>query len=95
MGDCVYCPLLTGGIIAMGLKIAIAILFIGVVISLFSGLTFLVQDQGDGKKRQWYALGIRVLLAGSMLGLIAYGIQSGQLEFGAPWDQHKLVPVEE
>lgn len=78
----------------MGLKIAIAILFIGVVISLFSGLTFLVQDQGDGKKRQWYALGIRVLLAGSMLALIAYGIYSGELQFGAPWDQHKLVPVE-
>jgi hypothetical protein len=79
----------------MGLKIAIAILFIGVVISLFSGLAFLVKDQGDGKRRQWYALGIRVVLAGSLLGLIAYGIQSGQLEFGAPWDQHKLVPVGE
>lgn len=79
----------------MGLKIAIAILFIGVVISLFSGLTFLVKDQGDGKKRQWVALGVRVLLAGSMLALIAYGIQTGQLEFGAPWDRHKMLPVGE
>ena len=95
MGDCVYCPLSTGGIIAMGLKIAIVILFIGVVISLFTGLTFLVKDQGDGKNRQWLALGVRVLLAGSMLGLIAYGIQSGQLEFGAPWDKHKMAPVAE
>lgn len=78
----------------MWLKIAIIILFIGVVISLFTGLTFLIKDQGDGKKRQWYALGVRVLLAGSLLGLIAYGIQSGQLQFGAPWDAHKLQPVD-
>ncbi|WP_372747310.1 DUF2909 domain-containing protein [Litorivivens sp.] len=78
----------------MGLKIAIVILFVGVVISLFTGLTFLVKDQGDSKKRQWYALGVRVVLAGSLLALIAYGIQTGQLQFGAPWDRHKLEPIE-
>ena len=79
----------------MGLKIAIVILFIGVVISLFTGLTFLVKDQGDGKKRQWYALAARIVLTASLLGTIAYGIQSGKLQFGAPWDKHKLVPVED
>lgn len=78
----------------MGLKIAIVILFIAMVISLFTGLTFMVKDQGNGKKRQWYALGIRVALAASLLGLIAYGIQSGKLQFGAPWDEYKKVPVE-
>ncbi|MFT5033049.1 MAG: hypothetical protein ACI9OO_000981, partial [Bacteroidia bacterium] len=46
----------------MGLKIAIIILFIGVVISLFTGLRFMVQDQGDGEKRQWYALSARIIL---------------------------------
>ncbi|HCS28384.1 MAG TPA: DUF2909 domain-containing protein [Spongiibacteraceae bacterium] len=73
----------------MGIKIAIVILFIGVVISLFTGLTFLVKDQGDGKKRQWYALGARVVLTASLLGTIFYGIQSGKLQFGAPWDAYK------
>ncbi len=76
----------------MWLKVAIIILFIAVVISLFTGFAFFLKDQGSGR-RQWYALGTRVVLAGSLLGLIAYGIISGELQFGAPWDQHKLVPV--
>ncbi len=79
----------------MGIKIAIVILFIGVVISLFTGLKFMVQDQGDGKKRQWYALGVRIVLTASLLGTIAYGIQSGQLRFGAPWDEYKNAPLED
>lgn len=79
----------------MGLKIVIVILFIGVVISLFTGLTFMVQDRGDGKKRQWYALGVRIILTASLLGTIAYGIQSGKLEFGAPWDEYKNQAAEQ
>lgn len=76
----------------MWLKIAIIVLFIAVVISLFTGLTFLVKDQGT-RRRQWYALGTRIVLAASLLGLIAYGIVSGELQFGAPWDAYKAEPV--
>lgn len=76
----------------MWLKVAIIILFIAVVISLFTGLTFLVKDQGT-RRRQWYALGTRIILAASLLALIAYGIISGQLQFGAPWDEYKKERV--
>lgn len=78
----------------MGLKIVIVILFIGVVISLFTGLRFMVTDQGDSKKRQWYALSARIILTASLLGTIAYGIQSGKLKFGAPWDVYKYESLE-
>lgn len=73
----------------MGLKIAIVILFIAVVISLSSGLTFLLKDiDKSGSKRTLYALGIRIVLAATLLTLIAYGIQTGQLGNTAPWGAH-------
>lgn len=76
----------------MVLKIAIVILFIAVIISLSSALKFLLDDMKvQGSKRTAYALGVRITLAGLLLALIAYGIQTGQLGNTAPWDDHRTV----
>ncbi|MEQ3696384.1 MAG: DUF2909 domain-containing protein [Pseudomonadales bacterium] len=68
------------------LKLLIAILFIAMVISLTSGFVFLMKDHASSnKKRLMWALGIRIALAAALIGTIAYGIWSGQLQVGAPW----------
>ncbi len=70
----------------MLLKILIVILFFAMLASLFSGLGFLLQDQGkSGARRTLYALGIRVSLAACLLLLVFYGIYTGELQLGAPW----------
>lgn len=71
----------------MWLKIVIVLLFIGIVISLSSGLVFLVKDFGDQKRRTLYSLGIRITLATLMMGFIVYGYYTGQLFTKAPWDK--------
>ena len=74
----------------MSLKIVILLLFIAVLISLSSALTFLLNDMEiKDSKRTAYALGIRVTLAGILLATIAYGIYSGQLGNTAPWGDHR------
>jgi len=75
----------------MLLKTIIVVLFIAVLISLFSGLNFLVKDLGNSKRRLLVALGTRIALAALLLGTIAYGIFTGQLGSTAPWDR-KLHP---
>ena len=71
----------------MGLKIVVIILFIAVIASLSSALTFLLKDMSiPDTKRAAYALGIRVALAASLLAVIAYGIATGQFVSTAPWD---------
>ncbi len=70
----------------MWLKIAILVVFLGLVASLASGLIFLVKDQGKGK-RTLYSLGVRVVLAVLLLSLVAYGMVSGQLRSKAPWSE--------
>lgn len=73
----------------MVLKIVIVILFIAVIVSLSSALKFLLNDMNvEGSKRTAYALGVRITLAGLLLALIAYGIQTGQLGNTAPWGNH-------
>lgn len=69
----------------MFLKTLIVILFIAVLASLSSGLVFLFKDQESGGKRVLYALGTRVCLAAALLGLVFYGLVSGELGMGAPW----------
>lgn len=77
------------------LKIAIVVLFIGVLISLTSAFGFLVRDQGKfGSRRTLYALGIRVMLAGSLVLLIWYGLYTGELGLDAPWHRAKAEPTE-
>lgn len=72
----------------MWLKVLILILFGGVLISLGSGLRFLLKDMGiPESKRTLYVLGIRIALATLMMLLVFYGFYSGILHSQAPWDQ--------
>lgn len=69
----------------MLLKIVIVLLFIAMVISLFTGFGFMVKDQGSGN-RSWIALGFRLLFASLLFGTVYYGLHTGKLQFSAPWD---------
>ncbi len=70
------------------LKIIIVVLFIGIVISLFSGLAFLFKDADKPQSRRTlHALGVRITLAAALLASIGYGFYTGELKLGenAPW----------
>ncbi len=69
------------------LKLIILLLFIGVLISLTSGLVFLLKDIESPTKRTVYALGIRITLAALLLITIFYGLYTGKLGSHAPWDK--------
>lgn len=77
----------------MWLKIIIVVLFIGLLISLGSGLAFLVQDKGT-TRRTWNSLSVRLVLAVLLMGFLIYGVVSGQLGSKAPWDARKAPQVE-
>ncbi|WET10799.1 twin transmembrane helix small protein [Pseudomonas sp. D3] len=66
------------------LKAAIALMLIATVASLFSGLFFLVKDEGHSN-RLVTALTVRVVLAVITAALIAWGFFSGQLVSHTPW----------
>ncbi|SEM64322.1 Protein of unknown function [Pseudomonas sp. ok272] len=66
------------------LKAAIVLMLIATVVSLFSGLFFLVKDDASSN-RLAIALSVRVSLAAVTVGLIAWGFFSGQLVSHAPW----------
>jgi hypothetical protein len=66
------------------LKAAIVILLLATVASLFSGLFFLVKDEGQGT-RLVNALTLRVTLTGLTVTLLVWGFYSGQLVSHAPW----------
>ncbi|KIU50227.1 MULTISPECIES: twin transmembrane helix small protein [Pseudomonas] len=66
------------------LKAAIVLMLLATVISLFSGLFFLVKDD-DNSTRLLTALKIRVSLAAITLALVAWGFYSGQLVSHAPF----------
>lgn len=66
------------------LKAAIVLMLLATVISLFSGLFFLVKDD-DNSTRLLTALKIRVSLAAITLALVAWGFYSGQLVSHVPW----------
>ena len=66
------------------LKAAIVVLLIATVISLFSGLFFLVKDDSSSN-RLVIALSVRVALAAATVGLIAWGFYSGQLVSHTTW----------
>lgn len=62
------------------LKAIIVILLIAILISLFSGLVFLVKDPSDSK-RTVHSLAIRVALAILLIGIIFIASQTGHLSF--------------
>ncbi|MET1079483.1 MAG: twin transmembrane helix small protein [Pseudomonas sp.] len=66
------------------LKAAIVILLLATVASLFSGLFFLVKDEGQ-TSRVLNALTIRVSLTAATVALLAYGFYSGQLVSQVSW----------
>ncbi|MBX9753365.1 MAG: twin transmembrane helix small protein [Pseudomonadaceae bacterium] len=66
------------------LEAAIVILLLATLVSLFSGLFFLVKDEGRGS-RVVNALTVRVILAALTVALISWGFYSGQLVSHAPW----------
>jgi len=75
----------------MIIKTIIVLLFIGVLMSLFGGLNFLVKDLGNSRKRLLNLLWLRVVLATLLLMTILIGSYTGQLKSNAPWDK-KLHP---
>ena len=71
----------------MLLKSIIVVLFIAILISLFTGLRFLVKDLGDSKRRLLHSLGTRVTLAALLIITIMYGALTGKIGSKAPWDK--------
>jgi len=66
------------------LKAAIVLMLLATIASLFSGLVFLVKDD-ENSTRLLKALTIRVTLAALTIGLVAWGLISGQLVSHAPF----------
>ena len=66
------------------LKAAIVLMLLATIVSLFSGLFFLVKDE-DNSTRLLTALKIRVSLAAITLALVTWGFYSGQLVSHAPF----------
>ncbi|WP_271409962.1 twin transmembrane helix small protein [Pseudomonas sp. Q1-7] len=66
------------------LKAAIVLLLLATLVSLFSGLFFLVKDEGRSS-RVVNALTVRVVLAAITLALIAWGFYSGQFVSQVTW----------
>ncbi|MCQ4312193.1 twin transmembrane helix small protein [Pseudomonas stutzeri] len=63
------------------LKAAIVLLLVATLVSLFSGLFFLVKDEGRSS-RMVTALFVRVSLSALTIALIAWGFYTGQLQPG-------------
>lgn len=65
-------------------KVLLVVLFFAAVISLFSGLFFILKDQGQSG-RTVKALSLRVLFCVLLLLALVYGILSGNLTPNNPW----------
>ncbi len=60
---------------------------VALIASLGSGFYYLMVDQGDREKRRtFHSLGVRLTLAILLLGLVFYGVATGQLGRSNPWD---------
>lgn len=73
----------------MWLKTIIVILFVSLVISLFTSFGFLIKDRevsGQRPRRAWNALSIRLVLTSLLIGFLIYGVFTGKLASNAPWD---------
>ena len=71
----------------MWIKVVIVLLFIALLVSLFSGYVFLMKDQGT-TRRTWNSMTVRLILAVLLVGVLVYGIYTGRLTSQAPWDAH-------
>ena len=69
------------------IKAAIVLLMLALVASLGSGFYFLMTDQGArDKRRTFHSLGVRLVLAASLMVVIIYGVATGKLGHRNPWD---------
>jgi hypothetical protein len=69
------------------LKVLIMLFMAMLVGSLVSGAYFLMIDQGDKTRRRVLnSLGVRLGLALGLMGLIVFGVATGQLGHRNPWD---------
>jgi len=66
------------------LKAAIILLLLATLVSLFSGLFFLVKDEGR-TSRVVNALTVRVTLTALTIALVTWGFYSGQLVSHVTW----------
>lgn len=78
----------------MWIKVIIVLLFIALVVSLFSGYIFLLKDKGT-TRRTWHSLSVRLTLAALLMGFLIYGVYTGQLGSKAPWDAQLANPTAE
>ena len=63
-----------------------------IMLSLGSGLYFLIVDQGKpDSKRTVYSLGFRVTLAVILVILVTIGLITGELGNTVPWDESQLL----
>jgi hypothetical protein len=76
----------------MWIKVVIVLLFIALVVSLFSGYMFLLKDKGSSY-RTWSSLSVRLILAALLMGFLIYGVYTGQLGSKAPWDAELGAPT--
>jgi len=76
--DWLYCTPITPVVDPPMLKAVIVVLLVATLISLFSGLFFLVNDEGR-TSRVVMALFVRVVLSALIVVLIAWGFYSDQL----------------
>ena len=73
----------------MFLKFLIVILLLALLVSLGFGFYYLMQDQGDTRKRRlFHSLGVRLTIAVTLMVLIVYGVSTGKLQPHAPWERH-------
>ncbi len=75
----------------MWLKVLIVILFFTLLLSLGTGLAYLLKDQG-ATKRTFHSLAVRLVLAIALMGLVTYGVMTGKLKSEAPWDAKLQQP---
>lgn len=68
----------------MWLKIIIILVVLVMLYSLISGFYYLMKDR-TGSTRLIWSLTARITLAAVIIGLIAYGVSTGQLHISAPW----------
>lgn len=68
----------------MLLKLVILILLLALLVSLFSGLFFLIKDNRSGN-HLLTALSVRAGLTVILILLVSWGFWSGQLGWHTPW----------
>ena len=68
----------------MWLKILIVLVVLAMLYSLASGFYHLMKDRSGSPRLVW-SLTARIALAAVVIGLIAYGVSTGQLHINAPW----------